>query len=195
MKNLFNGLQVVGGETKIVSITETASLEVSGKFSIERGNFKQEFSYWARTYEKFDNYAKIDDYDTDYHKCTLGELPIDSLGALKTTLTNSGLTTLANSLGFSNEEIVAAMHQHIQNHKIFKAVYGKKTELWDLLTQEEKEYKTLAHILFSNNYDTCGDWLKQQCGVVVLDEEGKAILNAIPTREQLREKFLSFETN
>lgn len=195
MKNLFNGLQVVGGETKIVSITETASVEVCGNFSMERGNFKQEFSYWARTYEKLSNFAMIEDYETDYHKCTLGELPIDSLGALKTTLTNSGLTTLSNSLGFSDKEVVDAMHQHIQNHKIFKAVYGEKVGLWDLLTKEEKEYETLAYILFSNNYDTCGDWLKQQCGVAVLDEEGNAILNAVPTREQLLEKFLSFKTN
>jgi hypothetical protein len=159
---------------------------------MERGNFKQEFSYWARTYEKFDNYAKIDDYETDYHKCTLGELPIDSLGALKTTLTNSGLTTLSNSLGFSNEEIVDAMHQHIQNHKIFKAVYGKKTELWDLLTQEEQQGETLLYVI--NNYDTCEDWLKRGCGVLGVDEEGNNIPNYTPTKEELQKKFSSLLT-
>ncbi len=193
MKNLFDGLRIVGGETKIVSITETASVEVSGRFSMERGNFKQEFSYWTRTYEKFGNFAKIDDYETEQHKCTLGELPIDSLSKLVQTLNDSGLTTLANSLGFTSEEITSAMHHHIQEHKIFKAVYGKKAELWDLLTQEEQQAEILLHVI--NNYDTCGEYMKRQCGVVVLDEEGNAIPNAIPTREQLKEKFSSLLEN
>lgn len=192
MKNLFNGLQVVGGETKIVSITETASVEVCGKFSMERGNFKQEFSYWARTCEKFSNFAMIDDYETDYHKCTLGELPIDSLGALKTTLTNSGLTTLSNSLGFSDKEVVDAMHQHIQNHKIFKAVYGKKAELWELLTKEEQEGEMLLYVI--NNYDTCEDWFKRQYDIVGVDEEGNNIPNYTPTKEELQKKFSSLLT-
>lgn len=180
MNNLFSGLQVVGGETKIVSISETASVEVSGKFSMERGNFKQEFSYWARTYEKFGNYAKVDDYDTENHKCTLGELPIDSLGALKTTLTNSGLITLSNSLGFSSEEIVAAMHQHIQDHKIFKAVYGKKVLLWDLLSAEEKQVANLKYVVA--NYEKCSDYQKRDCGVNVLDDEGNVVANGVPTK-------------
>lgn len=187
MNDLFKGLQIVGGETKIVSITETASVEVSGRFSMERGNFKQEFSYWARTYEKFGNFAKIDDYETEQEKCTLGELPIDSLSKLVQTLNDSGLTTLGNSLGFTNEEITSAMRHHIQEHKIFKAVYGKKSELWDLLTKEEQQAEILVYTI--NNYDTCGDWYKRQCDVVVLDEEGNAIPNAIPTIEQLKEKF------
>jgi hypothetical protein len=31
----------------------------------------------------------------------------------------------------------------------------------------------------------------RQCGVVVLDEEGNVVQNAIPTIEQLKEKFSS----
>lgn len=193
MENLFNGLKVVGGVIKVTTISETASVEVSGRFTLERGNFKQDFSYWARTYERYDNHAKIDDFDTEEHKCSLGELPIDSLSALKTTLTNSGLTTLANSLGFSNEEVIAAMRFHVQNHKIFKAVYGKKIILWDLLSAEEQVEETLAYIL--NNYDSCPNYVKQQCGIVVVDEEGNVVPNAIPTKDQVREKYLSLGTN
>lgn len=183
MNNLFNGLQIVGGETKIVSISETASVEVSGKFSMERGNFKQEFSYWARTYEKLGNYAKVDDYETEQHKCTLGELPIDSLSKLVQSLNDSGLSTLANSLGFSSEEINNAMHQHIQEHKIFKAVYGKKCRLWDLLLSDEKELINLKFVVA--NYDKCSDYQKRECGVNVYDEEGKVIPNGVPTKEVL----------
>ena len=187
MNELLKDLLVVGKETKVISVTETASVEVSGKFTMQRGNFIQEFSYWARTYDKLVGFAKIDDYESEDRDARLGELPIDSLSKFTQSLHDSGLDTIANAVGFSNEEIRQAMYQHIQQHKIFKAVYGNKTKLWDLLTQEEQQAEILVYTI--NNYDTCGDWYKIQCDVVVLDEEGNAIPNAIPTIEQLKEKF------
>jgi c-di-AMP phosphodiesterase-like protein len=193
MENLLKGLLVVGGEIKVTSVKETASVELSGRFIIEKGNFKQEFSYWARTYEQFDNFAKIDDYEYETQSTMLGDLPIDNLNKLIQSLNDSGLSTLANSLGFSQEEIANAMRIHVQNHKTFKLVYGKKVELWDLLTQEERQAEILVHVI--NNYDTCGDWLKKQCGVIIRDEEGNVVANATPTKEQLQEKFLSLGTN
>lgn len=193
MKDLLNGLLVVGGVNKVTSVTETASVEVSGRFTIERGNFKQEFSYWARTYEKFGNLAKIDDYEYETQSTMLGDLPIDSLEKLVQSLNDSGLSTLAKGLGFSQEDIITAMHIHVQNHRVFKLVYGKKVELWDLLTKEEQQAEMLAHAI--NNYDTCGDYHKKQCGVTILDEEGNVVSSAIPTKEQLQEKFLSLCTN
>lgn len=159
MENLLKGLLVVGGVNKVTSVSETASVEVSGRFTIERGNFKQEFSYWARTYEKFGVLAYVDDYEYETQSTMLGDLPIDNLGKLIQTLNDSGLSTLAKGLGFSQEDIATAMYIHIQNHKYFKAVYGKKVVLWNLLSAKEQEEETLAHVL--NNYDTCGDWLKK----------------------------------
>jgi hypothetical protein len=193
MNELLKGLLVVGGVNKVTSVSETASVEVSGRFSIERGNFKQEFSYWARTYDKFGNLAKIDDYEYETQATMLGDLPIDNLNKLIQSLNDSGLSTLANSLGFSQEDIATAMRIHVQNHKFFKLVYGKKALLWDLLSVEQQQEETLAHVL--NNYDTCGEWLKRQCGVVGVDEEGNVIPNYIPTKDELREKFLSLGTN
>jgi len=193
MNEVFKGLLVVGGEIKVTSVKETASVEISGRFIIERGNFKQEFSYWARTYEQFGNFAKIDDYEYETQSTMLGDLPIDNLNKLIQTLNDSGLSTLANSLGFSQEDIANAMRIHVQNHKTFKLVYGKKVELWDLLTQEERQAEMLVHAI--NNYDTCDDWFKRQCGVVGIDEEGDVIPNYIPTKDELREKFLSLGTN
>jgi hypothetical protein len=193
MNELLKGLLVVGGVNKVTSVSETASVELSGRFIIERGNFKQEFSYWARTYEQFGNLAKIDDYEYETQSTMLGDLPIDNLNKLIQTLNDSGLSTLANGLGFSQEDIATAMRIHVQNHKSFKLVYGKKTLLWDLLSVEQRQEETLAHVL--NNYDTCGEWLKRQCGVVGVDEEGNVIPNYIPTKDELREKFLSLGTN
>jgi len=79
MNELLKGLLVVGGVNKVTSVSETASVEVSGRFTIERGNFKQEFSYWARTYEKFGVLAKVDDYEYETQSTMLGDLPIDNL--------------------------------------------------------------------------------------------------------------------
>jgi hypothetical protein len=183
MENLLKDLLVLGNETKMTSVSETASVEVSGKFIIEKGNFKQEFSYWARTYDKLVGFAKIDDYETEEHKCSLGELPIDSLSKFTQSLHDSGLDTIANAMGFSNDEVKQAMCEHIQQHKIFKAVYGKKVILWDRLTQEEQQRETIAYVLA--NYDTCGDWQKRECKVNVFDEEGNVVPNGVPSKEIL----------
>ena len=193
MSRLLEELFVTSGTIGVTSVSETASVEVSGKFIMQRGNFKQEYSYWARTYEKLDNHAKIDDYEYEIQSTTIGDLPIDNVCKLINSLKESGLDTIASHIGFNDDEVTKAIYIHIQNHKIFKAVYGKKVMLWDLLTQEEQQGEMLLHAI--NNYDTCGEYMKRQCGVVVLDDEGNAIPNAIPTIEQLKEKFSSLLTD
>ena len=183
MENLLKGLLVVGGEIKVTSVKETASVEVSGRFIIEKGNFKQEFSYWARTYDKLVGFAKVDDYETEDHKSSLGELPIDNISKFIQSLEDSGLNTLAKCVGFTHEEVKKAMYEHIQQHKIFKAVYGKKVVLWDKLTEEEQQREMIAYVIA--NYDTCEEYLKRQCGVNVFDEEGNVVPNGVPTKEIL----------
>jgi hypothetical protein len=183
MENLLKDLLVLGNETKMTSVSETASVEVSGRFTLSKGNFKQEFSYWARTYDKLVGFAKIDDYETEEHKCSLGELPIDSLSKFTQSLHDSGLDTIANAIGFSDDEVRQAMYEHIQQHKIFKAVYGKKVILWDRLTQEEQQREMITYVIA--NYDTCGEYLKRQCGVNVFDEEGNVVPNGVPSKEIL----------
>lgn len=193
MNELLKDLLVVGGEIRMKSVTETASVEVGGKFTMQRGNFIQEFSYWARTYDKFSNFAHVDDYESEDRDAKLGDLPIDNLNKFIQSLHDSGLDTLAKGVGFTSEEVRQAMYEHIQQHKTFKAVYGKRAELWNLLTQEEQQTEMLVYV--AKNYDTCGDYYKKQCGVVVLDEEGNVIKDAIPTREQINEEFMNLITN
>jgi hypothetical protein len=187
MENLLKGLLVVGGEIKVTSVSETASVEVSGKFIIERGNFKQEFYYWARTYEQFGNFAKIDDYEYESQTTMLGNLPIDNLGKLIQTLNDSGLSTLAKGLGFSDEETISAIHSHVQNHKIFKAVYGKKVVLWDLLTQDERQIAYIEEVL--SNYDKVSEHFKRCCALTCVDEEGNVTPNYNPTKEELQKRL------
>jgi hypothetical protein len=186
MNELLKELLVAGLENKVTSVSETASVEVSGKFIIERGNFKQEFYYWARTYEQFGNFAKIDDYEYETQATMLGDLPIN-LKKLIQTLNDSGLSTLANCLRFSQEDIASAMRTHVQNHKIFKAVYGKKVELWDLLTQKERQIAFIEEVL--SNYDKASKYLKKCCDLTYVDEEGKITPNHNPTKEELQKRL------
>ena len=187
MENLLKGLLVVGGEIKMKSVSETASVELSGRFTIERGNFKQEFSYWARTYNKLDNHAKIDDYEYETQSASLGDLPIDNLNKLVQSLRDSGLDTLASKVGFSYEEIEQGMYQHIQNHKIFKGVYGESVILWDALTKEQQQLEYTKFAI--KNFDDCQEWVKRECGVVGVDEEGNTIPNYVPTKEELQKRL------
>jgi hypothetical protein len=187
MENLLKGLLVVGGVNKVTSVSETASVEVSGRFTIERGNFKQEFSYLARTYDKLVGFAKVNDYETEDHKPSLGELPIDNISKFIQSLEDSGLNTLAKCVGFTHEEVRKAMYEHIQNHKIFKAVYGKKVVLWDMLSKEEQQIEYTKFAI--NTFDTCPEYIKRECGFVGKDDEGNTIQHYTPTLEELKSRL------
>lgn len=184
--NLFNGLQVVSGEVTVETVRESFGLEVNGAFKVTKGNFQQEFSYFARTYNtNYENYIGIDDSNIDDENCTLGGLPIDSISQLKKTLSESGLTTLSNSLGFSYAEKEKAMYSIIQKHKDFIKCYGKKAIVWNLLSKEEQRVVQVNHAI--TNYDTIHDQYKYNLGITKLDEEGNPINGYVPTLEELKE--------
>lgn len=184
--NLFNGLQLVSGEVKVETLRESFGLEVNGAYKMIKGNFEQEFSYYARLYKSnYENYVGVDDYNVDDEKCNLGGLPIDNIDQLKRTLSESGLSTLASSIGFTEEEKDKAMYQTIQNHKDFIKCYGKKTTLWDLLSKEEQKLVQVKHVI--DNYDTCQDYQKSSLCIVREDEFGNTIKNYVPTLEEVKE--------
>lgn len=183
--NLFNNLQVVSGELEVETIREGFGLEVNGAFKMTKGNFQQEFSYYARLYEtNYKNYIGVDDSNVDEETCNLGGLPIDSIDQLKKTLSDSGLRTLADSLGFSYQERDKGMYKVIQNHKDFIKSYGKKAIVWNLLSEEEQRVVKIKHAI--TNYDTVHASHKYNL-LVKLDENGVTISGYVPTIEELKE--------
>ena len=183
--NLFNNLQVVSGELEVETIRESFQLEVNGMFKMTKGNFQQEFSYYARLYEtNFKNYIGVDDSNIEEETCNLGGLPIDSIDQLKKTLSDSGLRTLADSLGFSYQERDKCLYKVIQNHKDFIKCYGKKAIIWNLLSTEEQRVVKLKYAI--DNYDTTPTSHKYNL-LVKLDENGDTINNYVPTIEELKE--------
>lgn len=194
---LANGLKIVQGEIKVENVTEGFSLELHGAFKMQRGEFQQECSYYGRMYvSRFgENIIGVDDSEIQEVKnVKLGELPIDSINPFKKSLSESGLTTLSNSIGFSDEEETQAVYNAILNHKDFKKCYGKKAILWNLLSKDEQKLHELRYVC--NNFDTCGDYMKKYVGKhygidTELDpNDDKSYITIIPSLEVCQAKLL-----
>ena len=185
--NLFNGLQVVSGEVKTNLLNESTDISVSlrGEVEVSKGNFEQSFTYWANNCEmtRF-GLVDCDDYDYEENSTKLGGLPIDSLHQLKQTLQTSGLTTLANSLGFDDAEIKKAIFSAVENSKGFKKQFGKNAKFWRALKQSEQTIVRLSYTI--DNYATCHEHDKRQFGIKSYDDEGEEIKNYIATLDELK---------
>lgn len=185
--NLFNGLQVVSGEVKTNLLNESTDISISlrGEVSLTKGNFEQTFTYWVNNCE-MTRYGLVDcdDYDYEQNETKLGGLPIDSLHQLKQTLQTSGLTTLANSLGFDDAEIKKSMFLVVENSKGFKKEFGKNAKFWRALSNAEQTLVRLNYTI--DNYDTCHEHDKRQFGIKSYDDEGEEIKNYVATLEELK---------
>jgi hypothetical protein len=54
---------------------------------------------------RYENCISLDDWEiNDTSDISFGGMPIDNLNALRTTLNNSGLTTISNGLDISNDD-------------------------------------------------------------------------------------------
>jgi len=168
MENILGGLKVLEGKTETKSIIEGVSTELTGKFTMKRGNFSIDLTYYARLYEKSLNdktkiVIAIDDWEIqDSTNAMLGDLPIDNVGSLHSQLQNSGLSTLANKIGFNSDEEKQALCEVIKNHKYFKVIFGKNAILWESLTKDEQKLMELKYVC--ENYETCGDFYKKEIG-------------------------------
>ncbi len=185
--NLFNGLQVVSGEVKSNLLNESTDISVSlrGEVELSKGNFEQSFTYWVNNCEQTRfGFVDCDDYDYEENATKLGGLPIDSLHQLKQTLQCSGLTTLANSLGFDDAEIKKAIFSAVENSKGFKKQFGKNAKFWRALTDAEQKLVRLNYTI--DNYDTCHEHDKRNFGIKSYDDEGEEIRNYIATLEELK---------
>lgn len=185
--NLFNGLQVVTGEVKANLLDEKTDITISlrGVVSLTKGNFEQTYSYWVNNCEDTRyGYIDCDDWDWDEQSTTLGGLPIDSLSQLRQTLMSSGLSTLANSLDFEEEERRKTIFLAIQNSTGFQKQFGKKAKFWRVLNHDEQKLVRLDFTI--DNFDTCGEHDKKGFGIKSYDEEGEEIRHYVPTLEELK---------
>jgi hypothetical protein len=187
MSDLFKGLKAVSGAIATKELNSTAEISISfrGEFQMSKGAFVQTLHYWTReAYENRYGYIAIeDDWEHEEESATLDELPIDNVNQFKETLRNSGLRTIADSLGFTEEEKTKAMFSTIQESKGFKKHYGKNAKSWELLTNDEQEMAKLNYAI--NKYDELDGSHKNRFGITKLDENEEPIKNYVPTLEEL----------
>jgi hypothetical protein len=187
MENLLKNLLEVGAETKMTSLSDNVSIEISGQFKLEKGAFSQVFCFWAKMYKKYDKFSAIDDYDFEDESAKLNDLPIDNLDKFKKSLEDSGLNTIAKTLNFSREDIEEAMHQHIKDSKYYQLFFGATTGIFNELSSEQKQIENLKYCI--ENYNTCSNWDKVTCGIEGIDENGDKIRNYVPTIDELKKQL------
>lgn len=185
---LFNGLQVVSGEVKAELVNDSVDIEISfrGEVTLTKGNFEQTQNYYFNRCETNRyGYVDCDDWDIEEGYSKLGGLPIDSLQQLKSTLQNSGLSTLATSLDFDETERRKLVFLAIENSKGFKKQFGKNAKVWRVLNDAEQKIVKVKYAI--ENYDTIDDHFKYCFGIVKYNEDEEPIKNYVPTIEELKE--------
>jgi hypothetical protein len=190
MNEIFKGLSVSDKVTS-ETINEDFSLELSGKFKMTKGSFSQVRTFWGKIYKmRYDGYVYFEDVDGEEFEAMLGNVPVDNVNKLKESLSNSGLTTLANNIGFSYEEFRKAAIEAMSKQKMFLLVFGKKTKCWESLPKEEQFKIELKFAIDNYDDDTLvGYHFKKRFGIEVVDGVGNIIPDAVPTKEQMIEKL------
>jgi hypothetical protein len=182
MENFLSNFVNTNTEVKSSNANLSVSPEFWGLMDISKGVLTMKIHFYARVYKtKYDNCISLDDWDIqDTTDISFGGIPIDSLSKLKTMLTNSGLTTVANGLEITNDDYKKEICIQLEQYKMFKNIFGKKARLFDLLSDEEKTKVKLKFAI--DNYDKMSIGLSDMQDFLIIDEEGNKVM---PTFFQL----------
>jgi hypothetical protein len=182
MENFLSNFANTNTEVTSSNANLTVSPEFYGAIDITKGALTMKIHFFARVYKlKYDNCISLDDWDiNDTSDISFGGMPIDNLSSLKTMLTNSGLTTVANGLDITNDDHKKEICIQLEQYKMFKDIFGKKARMFNLLSDQEK---TNAKLKFAiDNYDKMTIGGSDIQDFLIIDEDGN---KALPTLEQL----------
>jgi len=182
MENFLSNFANTNTEVKSSNANLSVSPEFYGVLDISKGALTMKINFYARVYKmKYDNCISLDDWDiNDTTDISFGGMPIDNIVALKTTLTNSGLTTVAMGLDISNDDQKREICIQLEQYKMFKDIFGKKARMFHLLSKEEKTNAALKFAI--DNYEKMTITTSDIQDFLVKDEEGNKV---VPTIEQL----------
>jgi hypothetical protein len=201
MKNLFE--QFANGNAEVTSkdfCINGTSIEFYGNITITKGGLSYNLDYSARLYEMKNlmGYVGVDDWEghgaTNY---VFNGIPIDNFIEFRNTLTSSGLATVAKSLEVSYKEEGKQIAIELQNHKVFKKIYGKNTIIFDTLTEDEKNILKLEYCIANYSKLQPSNWLvvpfKEE--IRGTDEHGNVTTRkVIPPIEVLVEKLTELKS-
>jgi hypothetical protein len=182
MENFLSNFANTNTEVKSSNANLSVYPEFSGEIDITKGALTMTIHFYARVYKmKYDNCISLDHWDIDdTTDISFGGMPIDNIVALKTTMTNSGLTTVANGLDITNDDYKREICIQLEQYKMFKDIFGKKARLFPLLSKEEKTQAALKFAI--DNYDKMTIDISDIQDFLVIDDEGNKVM---PTMEQL----------
>ena len=187
MENFLLNFKNTNTEVTSNNANISISPEFHGTIDVIKGSLSVRLHFFARMYKTRygSNLISLDDWDINgISDVSFAGMPIDNLDALKTTMTNSGLTTVANSLEINNKDYEKEVCVQISKQKIFNSIFGKDAIMYDILSDKEKTNIKLTYIM--NNLE---DISVNNCDLkdyLVKDEDGN---NVKPTLEQLTEVY------
>lgn len=191
MENFLSNFANTNTQVQSNNANLSVSPEFHGTIDISKGALTMKIYFYARMYKmKYDNCVSLDDWDiNDTSDISFAGMPIDNLSALKTMLTNSGLTTVANELVISNDDYKKEICNQIENNKAFKYLFGKKAIFFSNLTKIERDKIMLRFAI--DNYGNDKVNISSELNSFLVKGENDTKVQ--PTLEQLEEMYNSLK--
>jgi hypothetical protein len=191
MENFLSNFANTNAEVTSSNAVLSVSPEFFGSIDVHKGSLKMTISFYARMYaSKYRNYIRLDDWDINSTTdISFADMPIDSLSALKTMLSSSGLTTVANGLEVSNDDYRKEIATQIGQSKQFIDLFGKRAKMFDALSETQKKKVWLEYAI--ENYEKLSVNSEEIKDLVII-EEG---IKLIPTLEQIKEVYNNLKIN
>jgi len=181
--DLFKGIAPLNGEVVRSEVKDHSSVRISGTVELTKGNLTQRYNFWADSYaSRYKGYYECSDWDweVEYEKLTIGEIPVDNIYDFKKGLRANGLTSLADSFEIDEDTIKDAVFKSIDEMKRVSTFFGKGMKCFNALPQDEKHKICVDFVI--EHFDTIGDSAKRQFGI-----EYDAETQTAPSLEQLTE--------
>ena len=187
MENFLLNFKNTNTEVTSNNANISISPEFWGTIDVIKGSLSVKLSFFARMNKTRygSNLISLDDWEiNEISDVSFAGMPIDNLEALKNTMTNSGLTTVANSLKLDNKDYEREICIQISKQKIFNTIFGKDDMFYNILSDKDKTIAKLTYLINNIQKISINDYdLKDY---LVKDEDGN---NVKPTLEQLTEVY------
>ena len=177
MNELFKNFKMGNQNATSKNFTGNVSVNMHGEITMMKGGLEQEMSYTAHIYAmNINRYVTFDDRDIQEELSNVfNGLPIDDLNTFKTTLRESGLETLADSIFIPSEDTTQQLALQIMKNPMFKKIFGKNAIMFESLSEDQKQVVKLTHFLKGDNFEklTTSSYILKD--YVTVDEDGNKV--------------------
>jgi hypothetical protein len=186
MENFLSKFANTNTEVTSNNANLSVSPEFCGTIDITKGALTMKIHFYARVYKmRYENCIALDDWEiNDKSNISFGGMPIDNLNALRTTLNNSGLTTISNGLDISDAELKKEICIQLEQYKMFKDIFGKKARMFTALSDADKKKVMIKFAI--DKYESMTPNNEEVKDLVTIDDDG---VKSIPTIETLKEVY------